>query len=46
VLSQELTRQSTMLGFIAAFVFITLSFLALIPFVLLLKGNRAAIARL
>jgi DHA2 family multidrug resistance protein len=46
VLSQELTRQSTMLGFIAAFVFITLSFLALIPFVLLLKGNQAAIARL
>ena len=33
-------RQSTMLGFLEAFGFVTLSFLVLIPFVLLLK--RAA----
>ena len=45
VLGQELTRQSTMLGFIAAFVFTTLSFLALIPFVLLLKGEKVSVAR-
>jgi DHA2 family multidrug resistance protein len=45
VLAQELARQSSMLGFIAAFVFITLSFLALIPFVLLLKGETVSVAR-
>lgn len=37
VLGYELTRQSTMIGFIEAFGFVTLSFLVLIPFVLLLK---------
>ncbi len=42
LLSYELTRQSTMIGFIEAFGFITLSFLILIPFVLLLKQTGAA----
>lgn len=42
LLSAELTRQSTMIGFIEAFGFITLSFLVLIPFVLLLKQTGAA----
>ncbi len=42
LLSYELTRQSTMIGFIEAFGFITLSFLVLIPFVILLKQTGAA----
>jgi hypothetical protein len=37
----ELTRQSVMLGFLAAFHFICLSFLLLIPFVLILKAKGA-----
>ncbi|MET0407552.1 MAG: DHA2 family efflux MFS transporter permease subunit, partial [Hyphomicrobium sp.] len=42
LLGAELTRQSTMIGFIEAFGFVTLSFLLLIPFVLLLKQTGAA----
>ncbi|WP_290982587.1 DHA2 family efflux MFS transporter permease subunit [Hyphomicrobium sp.] len=42
ILATELTRQSTMIGFIEAFGFVTLSFLMLIPFVLLLKQTGAA----
>ena len=42
LLSYELTRQSTMIGFIEAFGFVTLSFLVLIPFVLLLKQTGTA----
>jgi DHA2 family multidrug resistance protein len=41
ILRSELTRQSTMIGFIEAFGFVTLSFLILIPFVLLLKQTGA-----
>jgi MFS transporter, DHA2 family, multidrug resistance protein len=37
LLVTELTRQSTMIGFVEAFGFVTLSFLVLIPFVILLK---------
>jgi DHA2 family multidrug resistance protein len=37
ILGFELTRQSTMIGFIEAFGFVTLSFLLLIPLVLLLR---------
>jgi DHA2 family multidrug resistance protein len=44
LLSYELTRQSTMIGFVEAFGFITLSFLILIPLVLLLKQTGAASA--
>ena len=41
ILAMELGRQSTMIGFIEAFGFVTMSFLFLIPLVLLLKkqGN-------
>ncbi len=39
LLGLELTRQSVMLGFLAAFHFICLSFLLLIPFVLILKAK-------
>jgi MFS transporter, DHA2 family, multidrug resistance protein len=42
ILTYELTRQSTMIGFIEAFGFVTLSFLVLIPFVLLLRQTGAA----
>ncbi len=42
LLASELTRQSTMIGFIEAFGFVTLSFLLLIPFVLLLKQTGRA----
>jgi DHA2 family multidrug resistance protein len=42
ILGYELTRQSTMIGFIEAFGFVTLSFLLLIPFVLLLRQTGAA----
>jgi MFS transporter, DHA2 family, multidrug resistance protein len=42
ILGTELTRQSTMIGFIEAFGFVTLSFLILIPFVLLLKQTGVA----
>ena len=42
ILGMELTRQSTMIGFVEAFGFVTLSFLILIPFVLLLKQTGAA----
>ncbi|MFT3730693.1 MAG: DHA2 family efflux MFS transporter permease subunit [Hyphomicrobium sp.] len=42
ILSLELHRQSTMIGFIEAFGFVTLSFLVLIPFVLLLKQTGVA----
>ena len=41
LLGAELMRQSMMIGFIEAFGFITLSFLVLIPFVLLLKDTGA-----
>src|SRR6185437_15243157 len=37
MLGVELTRQATMIGFIEAFGFVTLSFLVLIPLVLLLR---------
>lgn len=37
MLAMELARQATMIGFIEAFGFVTLSFLVLIPLVLLLK---------
>jgi len=45
MLGVELTRQATMIGFIEAFGFVTLSFLVLIPLVLLLRpqpGGDAA----
>ena len=42
ILGSELTRQATMIGFIEAFGFVTLSFLVLIPFVLFLKQTGAA----
>lgn len=42
ILAFELMRQSTMLGFIEAFGFVTLSFLLLIPFVLLLKRTAGS----
>ncbi|WP_291163451.1 DHA2 family efflux MFS transporter permease subunit [Hyphomicrobium sp.] len=41
MLGAELMRQSMMIGFVEAFGFITLSFLILIPFVLLLKDTGA-----
>jgi DHA2 family multidrug resistance protein len=41
MLGEELMRQSMMIGFVEAFGFITLSFLVLIPFVLLLKSTGA-----
>ncbi|AGK58531.1 EmrB/QacA subfamily drug resistance transporter [Hyphomicrobium denitrificans 1NES1] len=40
MLAMELTRQSTMIGFIEAFGFVTLSFLVLIPLVLLLRKQQ------
>lgn len=42
VLGLLLTRESSMLGFVAAFFFVFLSFIALTPLVALLKGGRAA----
>ena len=39
-LGEEVLRQATMLGFLGAFHFVALSFLALIPFVLLLSGTK------
>jgi DHA2 family multidrug resistance protein len=42
VLAGELLRQSTMLGFIEAFGFVALSFLVLVPLVLLLKRDTIA----
>ena len=44
ILAAELMRQSTMLGFIEAFGFVTLSFLLLIPLVLFLKRQRGGLA--
>ena len=41
VLASELSRQSTMLGFIDAFYFITISFVVLAPLVLFLRENTA-----
>jgi len=41
MLGLELMRQSTMIGFIEAFGFVTLSFLVLIPLVLLLRPQPA-----
>ena len=41
MLGAELMRQSMMIGFIEAFGFVTLSFLVLIPFVLLLRDTGA-----
>ena len=40
MLAMELTRQATMIGFIEAFRFVTLSFMVLIPLVLLLKKQE------
>jgi DHA2 family multidrug resistance protein len=40
VLAGTLTRQSQMVAFDAAFVFITMSFVAMLPLVLLIKGHR------
>jgi len=40
ILAMELSRQATMIGFIEAFGFVTLSFLLLIPLVLLLKKQK------
>ena len=40
LLGEELARQSGMLGFVDAFHFIALSFVALAPLLLLLKGGR------
>jgi DHA2 family multidrug resistance protein len=40
MLAMELTRQATMIGFIEAFGFVTLSFMVLIPLVLLLKKQE------
>ncbi len=45
VLGREITRQATMLGFLSAFHFVALSFLALIPFVLLLSGKTRGAGR-
>lgn len=42
ILSSELARQATMIGFVEAFGFVTLSFLVLIPLVVLLKQTGAA----
>jgi DHA2 family multidrug resistance protein len=39
MLGLELMRQSTMIGFVEAFGFVTLSFLLLIPLVLLLRSD-------
>lgn len=44
VLAHEVTRQATMLGFLSAFHFVALSFLMLIPFVLLLSGTKGRAA--
>lgn len=40
ILAMELTRQATMIGFIEAFGFVALSFLLLIPLVLLLRKQQ------
>jgi DHA2 family multidrug resistance protein len=45
VLGREISRQATMLGFLNAFHFVALSFLALIPFVLLLSGKTRGAGR-
>lgn len=45
ILGLELMRQSTMIGFIEAFGFVTLSFLLLIPLVLLLRSDDTKGAR-
>ena len=42
ILGLEVMRQSTMIGFLEAFGFVTLSFLVLIPFVLLLKRTAGS----
>jgi DHA2 family multidrug resistance protein len=42
LLGMEVARQSTLLGFIEAFGFVTLSFMFLIPLVLLLKSSPPA----
>ena len=44
LLGTEVARQATLLGFIEAFGFVTLSFLVLIPLVLLLKRTTGPIA--
>ena len=43
IIALEVTRQATLLGFIEAFGFVTLSFLVLIPFVLLLKRTSGPV---
>jgi DHA2 family multidrug resistance protein len=45
VLGEQITRQATMLGFLSAFYFVALAFLALIPFVLLLSGKTREAGR-
>lgn len=45
VLGEQITRQATMLGFLSAFHFVALSFLVLIPFVLLLSGKTRETGR-
>jgi DHA2 family multidrug resistance protein len=42
-LAMEVARQATLLGFIEAFGFVTLSFLVLIPLVLLLKRTSGPV---
>jgi DHA2 family multidrug resistance protein len=42
LLAGELSRQASMLGFIDAFWFVTLGFLALGPLLLLLRRKRGA----
>jgi DHA2 family multidrug resistance protein len=42
ILAMELTRQATMIGFIEAFGFVTLSFVLLVPLVLLLRKQGDA----
>jgi DHA2 family multidrug resistance protein len=41
LLALELTRQATMIGFLEAFGFVTLSFLVLVPLVMLLRKQEA-----
>jgi DHA2 family multidrug resistance protein len=45
VLGQEITQQATMLGFLSAFHFVALSFVVLIPCVLLLSGKTRGAGR-
>ena len=40
MIAAELSRQATMIGFIDAFVYVTLSFLALVPLALMLRPLR------